>query len=293
MTLEELIRKWFMENESVAGMMASFAGGPAIFYQKSPDDNQKGWENSIQYPKIVYTIDMQANQERKSVGTLTASLLCDEAGVPPEEIEPMVKTSLRDLIILPDGSFPYCFAWSRTDAFEISSRENGSDTRVIGSEVCFDILEYTSQETTDPDPVVALNQYIKKVLPEAFVLGEDRLEQFKVADTKAPVFYCRLESVEKSRETNTVAWMDGRIAVHALCPSADIRLKWVMALANSLSLSGEVVMLDKSPMRITRLQVNNKADYLKDGQLMVTVHYGLLRYKSKPHMITEIKNNIV
>lgn len=45
-------------------------------------------------------------------------------------------------------------------------------------------------------------------------------------------------------------------------------------------------MLDKSPMRIKRLQVNNKADYLKEGQLFVTVHYGLLRYKPKEHMIT-------
>lgn len=93
-------------------------------------------------------------------------------------------------------------------------------------------------------------------------------------------------------ETNTVAWMDGKIAVHVLCPAADLRLKWVMALANGLSLDGEVVMLDKSPMRIKRLQVNNKADYLKEGQLFVTVHYGLLRYKPKEHMITSARVSV-
>lgn len=42
-------------------------------------------------------------------------------------------------------------------------------------------------------------------------------------------------------------------------------------------------------MRIKRLQVNNKADYLKEGQLFVTVHYGLLRYKPKEHMITSAR----
>ena len=83
--------------------------------------------------------------------------------------------------------------------------------------------------------------------------------------------------------------MDGKIAVHVLYPAADLRQKWVMALANGLTLDGEVVMLDKSPMRIKRLQVNNKADYLKEGQLFVTVHYGLLRYKPKEHMITSAR----
>lgn len=52
------------------------------------------------------------------------------------------------------------------------------------------------------------------------------------------------------------------------------------------------VMLDKSPMRIKRLQVNNKADYLKEGQLFVTVHYGLLRYKPKEHMITSARVSV-
>lgn len=117
------------------------------------------------------------------------------------------------------------------------------------------------------------------------------MEHFRVAEAQKPVFYCRLDSVEKSRETNTVAWMDGKIVVHVLCPAADIRLKWLMALANSLSLAGEVVMLDKSPMKINRLQVNTKADYLKEGQLLVTVHYGLLRYKNKPHIITEVNTD--
>lgn len=286
MTLEELVHEWFTSNTDLISKLASFAGKPAIFFQTAPADNQQGWRE--QYPRIVYAIDMQANQERKSAGTMEISLLCDEAGIPPEEIEPGIKKCLKDLIINPGNGSPYCFAWSRTDGFEISSRESGTDTRIIGMEIRFDILEYTCQESTDPDPVAALNMYIKGIMPEAFVLGMDHMDSFKVADAKAPVFYCRLDTVEKGRETNTVAWMDGRIAVHVLCSAADMRLKWVMALANSLSVDGEVVMLDKSPMRIKRLQVNNKADYLKEGQLIVTVQYGLLRYKSRPHMIVEV-----
>jgi len=288
MNLEELIYKWFSEYKPITELMALFSGKPAIFYQIAPDDRQKGWNGKSQYPRIVYGIDMQVNQERKSAGTMEISLLCDEAGTEPEKIEPLIRECLKDLIINPDNSSPYCFAWSRTDGFEIPIRESGANTRVIGSEIRFDILEYPSQETTDPDPVVALNRYVKDKFPEAFVMGLDNMDSFRVADVKAPVFYCRLESVEKGRETNTVAWMDGKIAIHVLCPAADIRLKMIMSLANNLSLDGEVIMLDKSPMTVKRLQVNNKADYLKEGQLFVTGHYGLLRYKSKPHMIAEV-----
>lgn len=290
MKLEELIHQWFTQFDSVSGKLARYAGGPAIFFQTAPTDSQSGWEKKSQYPRIVYAIDMQADQERKSAGTMQVDIFCDEAGLSPEEIEPSVKECLKDLIITPEGASPYCFAWSRTEAFELSKREHGADTRIIGTEMRFDILEYPSQETTDPDPIVALNRYIKKKIRESLVLGMDNTESFKVADARAPVFYCRLEAVEKDRETNTVAWMNGRIAVHVICRDTSMRMKWIMALANSLSVDGEIVMLDGSPMRIKRLVVNNKADYLKEGQLMVTVYYGLLRYKAQPHVI--LHNNL-
>lgn len=41
-----------------------------------------------------------------------------------------------------------------------------------------------------------------------------------------------------------------------------------MAIAQKLSLAGEVILLDKSPMFIRRLQIDNKSDYLKDGQVL-------------------------
>lgn len=288
MTLEELVYKRLSEYVPLTALLTKYADKAAVFFQSAPDDRQNGWKGKSQYPRLVYAIDMQANQERKSAGTMLVSLLCDEAGMIPEDIEPFVRECLKDLIINPNSASPYCFAWSRTDGFEMPTRESGANTRVIGVEIRFDILEYPAQETTDPDPVLALNRYIGEKIPEAFVLGVSHMAEFKTANGNSPVFYCRLESVEKGKETNTVVWMDGKIAVHVLCPDTDVRLKLIMSLANHLSLSGEVIMMDKSPMRIQRLQVNNRADYLKDGQLFVTVHYGLLRYKNKPHMITEV-----
>lgn len=285
MTLEALLYELFSADKDLAGLLTTFKERPAVFIQFAPADNQKGWGLAGQYPRIVYAIDMQADQERKSAGTMELSLLCDGTGIPPEAIEPKLKKCLKDLLILPDGGSPYCFAWARTDSFEIS-RESGNDIRVIGMEMRFDILEYDSQETTDPDPISGLNQFIKGIYDNSLVIGLDRLEDIIVTSAEQPVFYCHLDSVTRDVETNQVVWMKGVLSVHVLCPDAAVRRKLTMALAQQLSLDGEVILLDKSPMFIERLQVNYKADYLKNGQLTINARYGVLRpsYKGKKLM---------
>ena len=287
MTFEELIYKRFSESEELAAFLAVFSGRPAVFSPAPPDDNQKGWGSKTQYPRVVYNFDMQANEERKSAGVLSVSLICQNTGeVVPEDIEPTVRKCLKDVLLKPEGSESlFAFAWARTDAFELQETKNDL---LIGCDVRFDILEYTNQETSDPDPVMAMDSYIKEKYHEYTVVGYDRMEEITVASKENPVFYCRLISVDKAEETNTVAWMDGRIAVHILCPDNGVRLKLAADIANSLSLDGEVIMLDKSPMFIRRLQMDNKSDYLKDGQVFVTGRYGLLRYRAKPHGLNHI-----
>lgn len=283
MKLEELIYKRFVSSENLVKCLATFSETPAVFSPEPPGESQDGWNGNTQYPMVVYNFDLQANEERRSAGTLSVSLLCQNtAEVMPEEIEPIIKSCLRDVILKPEGGTPYCFAWARTDAFSIDEKK-GDVT--IGSEIRFDILEYPSQETSDPDPIMAINKYIKEIYPECLIMGYDRMEEITEATADRPVIYCRLLSADKAEETNTVAWMDGRIAVHILCPDSEIRLKMATAIANSISLDGEIIMLDYSPMFIKRLQANYKSDYLKDGQIFVTGHYGLLRYKAKPHSL--------
>ena len=276
MILEELIYQRFLRSQELKKHLAVFSGLPAVFRPEPPDDNHEGWHGRVQYPKIIYNFDLQADGERKSAGILSVSLLCQNTtDVAPEEIEPEVKRCLRDVILKPDGGFPYCFAWARTDAFTIEEK------MTVGSEIRFDILEYPFWETTDPDPVAAANQYIKELFPECIVMGFDRMGEVTEASGETPVIYCRLVSVEKGVETNMVAWMDGKIAVHVLCPDSGKRVKIAAAIANRMSLDGEIIMLDHSPMTITRLQADYQSDYLKEGQVFATVHYGLLRYRAK------------
>jgi len=286
MKLEELIYKRFVESEKLINQLTIYSGYPAIFFPEAPLDSQEGWEGETQYPRITYGIDMQANEERKSAGTLTVSLFCQNtADIFPDEIALGVKNCLKD-VLLKVGDTLHAFAWERQEAFSIPEKE---ENLVIGCDIRFDILEYATQETTDPDPVMAVNQYIKELFPECIVVGLDRMEEVTEPSEKAPVIYCRLMEIEKGKETNTVAWMNGKLAVHILCPESETRLKITAAIANEMALDGEIIMLDKSPMFINKLQWDNKSDYLKEGQIFLDVNYGLLRYRPKPHVLRQAK----
>lgn len=278
MTLEELIYKRLSEAENLTKHLAKYSGLPAVFTPEAPGDREVGWGKSMQYPRAVFNFDMQADGERKSAGTLSVTLICrNDSEAVPELIEPAVKKALKDVLLKDDNGTLYAFAWARTEGFSMTEEKN---ELLIGSDVRFDIMEYPLQETTDPDPIMAMARYIKNLYPDSIVVGVDRMADETEASKEAPVFYCRLTEIEKLEETNTVVWMNGKIAISLLCPDEATRLKMAAAVLNSLSLDGEVTMLDDSPMFMERLTANLKSDYLKDGQIFVTGRYGLLRYKA-------------
>ena len=278
MNLEELICKRLSEAKNLTKCLTRYAGQPAIFTPEAPGDREAGWGRATQYPRAVFNFDMQADGERKSAGTLSVAIICrNDSEAVPELIEPAVKKALKDVLLKDDNGTLYAFAWARTEGFSMTEEKN---ELLIGSEIRFDIMEYPQQETTDPDPIMAMARYIKDLYPDSIVVGIDKMADETEASKEAPVFYCRLTEIEKLEETNTVVWMNGKIAISLLCPDGAPRLKMAAAVLNSLSLDGEVTMLDDSPMFMERLTANLKSDYLKDGQIFVTGRYGLLRYKA-------------
>lgn len=278
MNLEELICKRLSEAKNLTKCLTRYAGQPAIFTPEAPGDREAGWGRATQYPRAVFNFDMQADGERKSAGTLSVAIICrNDSEAVPELIEPAVKKALKDVLLKDDNGTLYAFAWARTEGFSMTEEKN---ELLIGSEIRFDIMEYPQQETTDPDPIMAMARYIKDLYRDSIVVGIDKMADETEASKEAPVFYCRLTEIEKLEETNTVVWMNGKIAISLLCPDGATRLKMAAAVLNSLSLDGEVTMLDDSPMFMERLTANLKSDYLKDGQIFVTGRYGLLRYKA-------------
>lgn len=284
MNLKQLIYKRIVETKEIVDLCAKYAGKPAVFNTEAPGDQQAGWNGKSQYPRINIVLDMQANEERSSSGTLIVTVYTERTSMVILELEALVKACFRDLLISPDDGGPYSFAWSRTEPFTLQGN-------IIGVEISFDIMEYSGQQTTDPDPVITLSRYIKEMYPEAIVLGIDKPGYFADA-SDAPVFYCRIVTMDKAsgHNMNMVAWMDCRIAVHLLCVDKATGLKMIAALIHRLSSDERIILLDGSPMNIFEVQMDRQADYLKAGQLYITGRFGLLKYRQKKSTI--IKNVI-
>ena len=284
MTLEDLIYNRLLASEDLTDKLAKFDNLPAIFYQAAPGDQNEGWKGKKQYPRIDFVVDMQANPERQSSGLMTLNIWCNEAGDPPEDIEPEVRAALCDVFMQPAEQPPYCLAWVRSDSFELSANTiKGS--HVNGITILFDVLAFPCQETIDPDPIMAMNEFIKEWEPAAVLIGRDKIPDYFTAGKDAPAFYFRLATLELAQETNTVAWMNGSIAGHIFAPTAEARLQWLKYLVDTLASQGEVIMLDTSPMFIRSIKADSAANYLITGQLRINVRFGILRRPKYAHVL--------
>ncbi|MDD3229167.1 MAG: hypothetical protein PHE09_08100 [Oscillospiraceae bacterium] len=289
MTLEDLIYKRIAERTAITEMLARFGDAPAVFYQSAPGDKADGWKSKKQYPRLDFAVDMQANPERQSSGLMALNIWCDETGAPPEDVEPEVRSALCDVFMQPTGQPPYCLTWVRSDGFEMNSNST-QGTHVTGITVLFDVLAFPSQKTTDPDPVLAMNHFIKEWEPSVVVIGADAIADYFTAAASSPAFYFRLASMEMTRETNTVVWMNASIACHIFAPTAAARLQWIKYLVDTLAVRGEITMLDTSPMFLKVIKADSAVDYLTTGQLRLGVQFGILRRPKYAH--TMMQTNI-
>ena len=80
-------------------------------------------------------------------------------------------------------------------------------------------------------------------------------------------------------------FMVGKIAVHLIYPGAGTRLKTLASINQKVAIDEEIIMLDDSPMTIQGLELNNKSDYLREGQLTITGKYGCLRCSVKKEVL--------
>lgn len=159
-------------------------------------------------------------------------------------------------------------------------------------QVLFDIYEYSDQTSSDPDPVEALNRYVKRVIPEALVYGVDTFAPRVTASNEKPVIYCRLNAVECSKQVYAIAFMQAMISVHILCPDASMRLKRVISLQQEMQLVSRIWMSDQSPMMVERIASNLGSDPIVTGQLATILGFTLPRHLEHSTQITNIHSDL-
>lgn len=285
MELHELIWERLSQDKEIISVVTCFGHLPAIFTPEAPSDKSSGWHGKENYPRIVFTADLSADEERKCQGNMLLSIYAVNDGTFDfGKTVTAIKKCLCNVLLSPEEGGPYCLAWSRSDGFSIEG------TNICGMELQFDILEYPCQETTDPDPIDALNTYLKDRFPEATVLWREPVKPVQEIRGASPVFYCRLErdTEDQGRSTFAVTWMNCSMAIHVFAASPEVRGKYTRVITKEIEMDKEFMMLDKSPFLVDSAVLSPSADYLRAGQIKVAGTYGLLRQTEKKKQIKTI-----
>lgn len=273
MNFNQLIYTRLASDEDLVRILAKYNGDPAIDHLDFADDQQEGWEGKEQFPRISYRYNMQADPERSSAGTLSITIFTngDIAQITP--IEECIKRQLRNVVMKPDDGPPFCVSWMRSDTFQIE----GSVTYY--RDVMFDILDFPEQITADPDPVVAVNAFLKELDSDIFLISYDEMGDVYEPTDKNPAMYVSALSFSKRMETFALVYVDVTLSIHILAPSAEYRKKWSRALFNELFRRGDIPYVDgaqKHPMLIDDIRVLNTADYMRQGQIQMKCMYTML-----------------
>jgi hypothetical protein len=293
---EELLKNQIRGDVCLAGMLTTYKGKPAFFFQKAPQDTDRDWDRGA-FPRMDYNTNNRYDPERKVSGSLDINIWCtNECSYMPEDIDTRLvelvggtfyRDGVRDII---------CATWNRSDSFAFeqpSSIGGNTAPEVFGITTVFDLLEFPAQITFDPDPIQGLNNWTRENFPEMTVINLDEQPPVWKPSDHNPAIYWRFEGTTVTdRQSYAVTWYNGTFAAHVIAATVTERNKWTKAIIERLRLHGEVLLTDGSPMFAKQIQVRHNADPLREGQLLMAGQYGVLEQHRKERAQIPLNNAI-
>lgn len=274
--MEEIIYKYlcsqFNNESSIA--LAEYCSIPAIFNTSVPDDKDENWGDE-QYPRVVFELDMQSDPERKISGNLYIDIMCENEteSVQPEDIESLLKGAV-DGCFFSNPELTISAQWTSSNAFN-----DNKDTKVSGITLTFDIMAYPVQETQSPDPILAVNLWLKTLYQDAYVIGRDTLPETWKPTDNSPAIYCRLVNLGESsrmKSTAAVTWIGADMRINIMAPSEQNRSNIIKSCVQILINATRLILDDGSPMLIDNVSGSMGSNPLKEGQIQIKATYGVL-----------------
>ncbi len=282
--LEELLYQHMVEHPALTSLLCSYQNAPAIFYQKSPRDEDLGWDG-LCFPRLGYNLDFSFDPERKQGGTLSidvwvCSLNLDSQGRNPEII---IGNQLISLIsgtfYTPSDAIPIWVVWRDTAAFwghASALNREASPVETFGLTLTFDLIALPKQESFAPDPVSALMHWSKQTFPESTILGLDPLPPIWRPSDDNPTLYWRSRKAEPIRELFACTWYLGELECHIACDTIPQRNEYGRAIAQALHSGTDFPLDDGSFMRVDRSIHRKDANPISEGQVTLWGEYGVL-----------------
>ncbi len=274
---KELIYNALISVPDLEKNMANYNNKPAVFFKTLPNDKYVDWNDSIMFPRIIYSTNWRYNPERKTDGNIEIEIFCtNENHISPEEISKGITEYLSELF-LTDNSGTYCIIWDKTESFDIKDTEPS----VNGTAVSFDIICFTGQEGNIPCPVWSVNEFIKGIIPESFIIGHEVLPEFVRATDKKPIIYTKVTETNNIKTNYSMAWFENKINVSVISSNIEKANKTASLIAREFSIEKETLMQNGSPYLIFEVKQNLYNYPIITVQLTLTGQYGIMREPEK------------
>lgn len=271
-SLEELLYTAITTNATIAAKMAKYSGKVAFFEIQAPADTDSAW-GAKQYPRADFTIDRIGDPERQTQGALVINILTtSSAPDAPEEIAAHYMAQLDGAVFHPDNEPVIAFQWARMEPFEENRQRNGDQDIIIGVSILFDVLAFPAQETTEPDPIKALNNWTKGKFASI------QVDPATWAPTdQNPAIYWRISNLQLVQAYQAHSTFDATIAGHLMAKTTNARLSWLKRIIEALAHDTYILMTDGSPMMIQgTLAADSQGDPIRTGQIRLTMRFGVL-----------------
>lgn len=283
--MDGLIYKCLSEDETLKSMLASYNKSPAVFFQKSPSDQDVLWEKPC-YPRIDYTVDKIADPERNSSGLVSLRIWvsAETPTVEGEESEVALERQVKTLLhngFFTSSTCTYCLSWMSSLFFLGKTNDKNTEATEVetfGLEVTFDLIEFHSQIVTDPDPVQGANAWMKEVFPLLTLIQYDKLPPVYHVEKGKPAAFWRLGNyVALPNSTYSVTWYQAELSLHIFAETVEDRTVWLKQISQWLQLREEIILVDGSPLFVQKLSVSHDGDPLRKGQMQLVGDYGVLK----------------
>lgn len=273
--IEQVIYEYLKSEKSITEHLTTYDDEPAIFFLEAPSDNDELWEEGPQYPRMVFELSMQEDPERKTSGVLMIDFhLNTDSEIFVEEIGPIIQNAVSGRFFT-DEKDTIAAVWRDSDLF--ATPEDGS--KIAGITITFDILAFPAQFTTDPDPVKAVNKFLKELYPDILRINIDSMDSVWQATDNKPAAYVRLQRINPGTFPSTyhVTWYNPVMMLHIMAPSLNVRTAILKTIVEVLQQKQRIILPDGSPLMMVRLAFTAGADQLREGQLSIEASYGILR----------------
>lgn len=276
--MESLIRRRLADNENLCALLVDFGGDTAIFYQKAPADTDSP---ETLYPQIIFTTDKYADATRGTAGILNVDIITSQLTTPPEEIERLVRDTLEGIFFRPQAGEIFSLKWQRTDVFTEPASER--TPLIIGATMVFEIYEWPSAETSEPDPVQALNEWAGMV-DDFVIIGATEFDELYEPTAERPVIYFDVQRLKVVEQNNSAVWLDVTITLHVFAPNVRSRRAWLTILNQRLLMTRAVRLADETPMRLLDAEYLTAASEIQ-GQIKYVFSYALPRKVPYAHTL--------